>query len=117
MAINCFSIAATEEAVSSINSDIMGVLGIVTVNIVPEKFYFPVKIDYASNNACRHIHSKCMRTKFDAREYLNRTRAQQKYQRNFIGCARTHESAANMLKQFYWLCQNARERRKYVKAN
>ena len=50
MAINCFSIAATEEAVSSINSDIMGVLGIVTVNIVPEKFYFSVKINYAYNN-------------------------------------------------------------------
>ena len=59
--------------------------------------------DYASNNACRHIHSKCMRTKFDAREYLNRTRAQQKYQRNFIGCARTHESAGNMLKLIDWV--------------
>ena len=51
MTINCFSIEVTEETVSSINSDIMGVLGIVTVNIVPEKFYFSVKIDYTYNNA------------------------------------------------------------------
>ena len=50
MAINCFSIAATEEAVSSINSDIMSVLGIVNVNIVPEKFYFSMKINYTYNN-------------------------------------------------------------------